>query len=71
VNDKQCKRIAPFGSAGLIAAFEVRGEVVRMGAIRPQLEQDGSPAVLAGLLSRCFDHQFPGARSGHADDGDG
>jgi plasmid stabilization system protein ParE len=40
VNDKQRELIVPFGSAGLIAAFEVRGEVVRIGAIRHQLEQD-------------------------------
>ncbi len=40
VNDKQRELIIPFGSAGLVAAFEVRGEVVRIGAIRHQLEQD-------------------------------
>lgn len=40
VNDKQRELIVPFGSTGLIAAFEVRGEVVRIGAIRHQLEQD-------------------------------
>ncbi len=40
VNDKQRELIIPLGSAGLIAAFEVRGEVVRIGAIRHQLEQD-------------------------------
>lgn len=40
VNDKQRELIIPFGSAGLTAAFEVRGEVVRIGAIRHQLEQD-------------------------------
>ena len=40
VNDKQRELIIPFGSAGLIAAFEVRGGVVRIGAIRHQLEQD-------------------------------
>jgi plasmid stabilization system protein ParE len=40
VNDKQRELIIPFGSAGLIAAFEVRGEVVRIGAFRHQLEQD-------------------------------
>ena len=40
VNDKQRELIIPFGSAGLIAAFEVRGEVVRIGAIRHQLGQD-------------------------------
>jgi plasmid stabilization system protein ParE len=40
VNDKQRELIVPFGSAGLIAAFEVRGEVVRIGAIRHQLERD-------------------------------
>ena len=40
LNDKQRELIIPFGSAGLIAAFEVRGEVVRIGAVRHQLEQD-------------------------------
>ncbi len=40
LNDKQRELIVPFGGAGLIAAFEVRGEVVRIGAIRHQLEQD-------------------------------
>jgi len=40
VNDKQRELIIPFGSTGLVAAFEVRGEVVRIGAIRHQLEQD-------------------------------
>ena len=40
VNDKQRELIIPFGSAGLVAAFEVRGEVIRIGAIRHQLEQD-------------------------------
>ena len=40
VNDKQRELIIPIGSAGLIAAFEVRGELVRIGAIRHQLEQD-------------------------------
>lgn len=40
VNDDQRELIIPFGSAGLIAAFEVRGKVVRIGAIRHQLEQD-------------------------------
>jgi plasmid stabilization system protein ParE len=40
LNDKQRELIVPFGHAGLIAAFEVRGEVVRIGAIRHQLEQD-------------------------------
>jgi plasmid stabilization system protein ParE len=40
LNDKQRELIVPFGSAGLIAAFEVRGEVVRIGAIRQQVEQD-------------------------------
>jgi plasmid stabilization system protein ParE len=40
VNDKQRELIIPFGSTGLIAAFEVRGEIVRIGAIRHQLEQD-------------------------------
>lgn len=40
VNDKKRELIIPFGSAGLIAAFEVRGDVVRIGAIRHQLAQD-------------------------------
>ena len=40
VNDKQRELIIPFGSTGLIAAFEVRGEIVRIGAVRHQLEQD-------------------------------
>ncbi|RTL22283.1 MAG: type II toxin-antitoxin system RelE/ParE family toxin [Burkholderiales bacterium] len=40
LNDRQRELIIPFGSSGLIAAFEVRGEVVRIGAIRHQLEQD-------------------------------
>ncbi len=40
VNDKQRELIIPFGGAGLIAAFEVRSEVVRIGAVRHQLEQD-------------------------------
>ncbi|MEI6320582.1 MAG: type II toxin-antitoxin system RelE/ParE family toxin [Pseudomonadota bacterium] len=40
VNDNQRELIIPFGSAGLVAAFEVRGEVVRIGSIRHQLEQD-------------------------------
>ena len=40
VDDKQRELIIPHGSTGLIAAFEVRGEVVRIGAIRHQLEQD-------------------------------
>jgi plasmid stabilization system protein ParE len=40
LNDKQRELIVPFGSAGLVVAFEVRGEVVRIGAIRHQLEQD-------------------------------
>jgi plasmid stabilization system protein ParE len=40
VNDKQRELIVPFGSAGLIAVFEVRGECVRIGALRHQLERD-------------------------------
>jgi hypothetical protein len=40
LNDKQRELIIPFGHAGLIAAFEVRGDMVRLGAIRHQLEQD-------------------------------
>ncbi|MEO3690329.1 type II toxin-antitoxin system RelE/ParE family toxin [Roseateles paludis] len=40
LNIMQRELIVPFGNTGLIAAFEVRGEVVRIGAIRHQLEQD-------------------------------
>ena len=40
VNDKQRELIVPFGNTGLVAAFEVRGDVVRIGAVRHQLEQD-------------------------------
>ncbi|MFM7703773.1 MAG: type II toxin-antitoxin system RelE/ParE family toxin [Rubrivivax sp.] len=40
LNDKQRELIVPFGHAGLVAAFEVRGDVVRVGAIRHRLEQD-------------------------------
>lgn len=40
LNDRQRELIVPFGSAGLIAAFEVSGDTVRVGAIRHQLEQD-------------------------------
>jgi plasmid stabilization system protein ParE len=40
LNDRQRELIVPFGNAGLVAAFEVRGDVVRVGAIRHQLEQD-------------------------------
>jgi plasmid stabilization system protein ParE len=40
VNDKQRELIIPFGSTGLIAAFEVRGEIIRIGAVRHQLEQN-------------------------------
>jgi plasmid stabilization system protein ParE len=40
VNEKRRELIIPFGSVGLIAAFEVRGEIVRIGAIRHHLEQD-------------------------------
>jgi plasmid stabilization system protein ParE len=40
LNDHQRELIVPFGNAGLVAAFEVRGDVVRIGAIRHQLEQD-------------------------------
>ena len=39
-NDKQRELIVPFGNTGLVAAFEVRGDRVRVGAIRHQLEQD-------------------------------
>lgn len=41
VNDRQRELIIPFGSAGLVAAFEVRGEVVSIGAVRHQSELDG------------------------------
>jgi hypothetical protein len=40
LNDRQRELIVPFGSSGLIAAFEVRGDTVRVGAIRHQLTQD-------------------------------
>jgi plasmid stabilization system protein ParE len=40
LNDKQRELIIPFGNSGLVAAFEVRGDIVRIGAIRHQLEQD-------------------------------
>jgi plasmid stabilization system protein ParE len=40
LNDKQRELIIPSGNSGLIAAFEVRDDVVRIGAIRHQLEQD-------------------------------
>lgn len=40
MNDMQRELIIRFGSARLIAAFEIRGEVARIGAIRHQLEQD-------------------------------
>ena len=40
LNDKQRELIVPFGNTGLVAAFEVRGDTVRVGAIRHQLEQD-------------------------------
>ena len=40
LNDRQRELIVPFGSSGLIAAFEVRGDTVRVGAIRHQFEQD-------------------------------
>lgn len=40
LNDNQRELIVPFGNTGLVAAFEVRGDVVRIGAIRHQLEQD-------------------------------
>lgn len=39
-NERQRELIIPFGHSGLVAAFEVRGEVVWIGAIRHQLEQD-------------------------------
>ena len=40
LSDRQRELIVPVGSAGLVAAFEVRGDLVRVGAIRHQLEQD-------------------------------
>jgi hypothetical protein len=40
VNERQRELIIPFGNAGLVAAFEVRDDVVRIGAFRHQLEQD-------------------------------
>jgi plasmid stabilization system protein ParE len=40
LNDSQRELIIPFGSAGLVAAFEVRNDIVWVGAIRHQLEQD-------------------------------
>ena len=40
LNDKQRELIVPFGNAGLVAALEVRGDLVRFGAIRHQLGQD-------------------------------
>lgn len=40
LNDRQRELIIPFGNAGLLAAFEVRGDVVLVGAVRHQLEQD-------------------------------
>jgi hypothetical protein len=41
MNDKQRELIIAFGSAGFIAVFEVRGEDVRIGAMRHQLEPEG------------------------------
>lgn len=40
LSTQQRELIVPFGSAGLIAVFEVRGELVHIGAVRHQLEQD-------------------------------
>lgn len=40
LNDRQRELIVPFGSAGLVAAFEVRGDVVWVAAVRHQLQQD-------------------------------
>jgi plasmid stabilization system protein ParE len=40
VDDQQRELIIPFGHSGLVAAFEVRGETVFVGAVRHQLEQD-------------------------------
>ena len=40
LNDKQRELIILFGNAGLVAAFEVRNDIVWGGAIRHQLEQD-------------------------------
>ena len=40
LNDSQRELIIPFGNAGLVAAFEVRNDIVWIGAVRHQLEQD-------------------------------
>jgi plasmid stabilization system protein ParE len=40
LDDKQRELIIPFGNAGLVAAFEVRNDIVWVGAVRHQLEQD-------------------------------
>lgn len=39
-NERQREVIIPFGHAGLVAAFEVRGEGVWIGALRHPLEPD-------------------------------
>jgi hypothetical protein len=40
LNDKQRELIIPFGNTGLVAAFEVRNDIVWVGAIRHQRDQD-------------------------------
>ena len=40
LNDKQRELIIPFGNTGLLAAFEVCNDIVWVGAIRHQREQD-------------------------------
>jgi len=40
VDDRQRELVIPFGNSGLVAAFEVRGDTVFVGAVRHQLEQD-------------------------------
>lgn len=39
-NPRQRELVIPFGHTGLIAAFEVHGNTVYVGAMRHQLEQD-------------------------------
>ena len=40
VDDRQRELVIPFDHSGLLAAFEVRGDAVFVGAVRHQLEQD-------------------------------
>ena len=40
VNEHQRELIIPLGHAGFVAAFEIRGDRVLVGAVRHQLEQD-------------------------------